>query len=460
MTVEHAVETRRAECPTIPVLVPAEALLGIARWRRTSRTNCFGTNLGRSAADCTADSRGTRPGDLGTMSSSPGATYATGERARCIASVPGNGEQTVFAVGTQRLRGNNAVHFVAHDRDRDALVARGVYKHHPEIWDLQPSPTSDALVATLYNPSSPSQNHGGAVWRVPGDGEDTSGSKALESVAPFPETNGAARCVRWRVGVGVDPSAPATGGTLAVADEKTLRLFQLDASSNAAMAIAATSDSFGDEAPGAPVAGAWDPHTTTSFAIVSGTHGASSDDGVCVYDTRTMRVSLVIPNPPSSRRAGCRFADVEFDPRRPNKAFTAGDDGLARAWDLRKPTDPTSVFAGHEHWVRRVCANPVYDLLVTASADGTARLWRHGETCDTREDDEERKTNGSNGNESKTKMDDDDVGPVETYGAPGGTSVCGVAWSFADPWSFASLEGDGAVALRVVPRAEKYRILL
>ena len=47
-----------------------------------------------------------------------------------------------------------------------------------------------------------------------------------------------------------------------------------------------------------------------------------------------------------------------------------------------------------------------------------------------------------------------------TYVAPGGTSVCGVAWSAADPWSFASLEGDGAVALRVVPRAEKYRILL
>jgi hypothetical protein len=49
---------------------------------------------------------------------------------------------------------------------------------------------------------------------------------------------------------------------------------------------------------------------------------------------------------------------------------------------------------------------------------------------------------------------------VETYGVSGGTAVCGVAWSFADPWSFASLEGDGAVALRVVPRAEKYRILL
>ena len=154
-------------------------------------------NLGRSSAYCTADSRGTRPGDLGTMSSSPGATYATGERARCIASVPGNGEQTVFAVGTQRLRGNNAVHFVAHDRDRDALVARGVYKHHPEIWDLQPSPTTDTLVATTHGPSSAAPDHGGAVWRVPGDGADASGSASLESVAPFPAApTPSARAVR------------------------------------------------------------------------------------------------------------------------------------------------------------------------------------------------------------------------------------------------------------------------
>ena len=47
-----------------------------------------------------------------------------------------------------------------------------------------------------------------------------------------------------------------------------------------------------------------------------------------------------------------------------------------------------------------------------------------------------------------------------TYVALGGTSVCGVAWSAADPWSFASLEGDGTVAMCFVPRAEKYKILL
>ena len=390
------------------------------------------------------------------MSSSPGATYVTGERARCIASVPGNGEQTVFAVGTQRLRGNNAVHFVSHDRDHDALVARGVYKHHPEIWDLQPSPTTDSLVATLYNPSSASPDHGGAVWRVPGDGADASETASLESVAPFAETRGAARCVRWRVGVGVDPSAPATGGTLAVVDAGSrVRLFQLDASATSAMALVAESREDPDPAlargVGAPGAGAWDPHAADAFAVVVAT---PSTDGVCVYDTRTMRVAIAIPNPPASRRAGCHFADVGFDPRRAHRALTAGDDGAARAWDLRRAAAPTRVFAGHEHWVRQVCSNPVYELLATASADGTARLWRDG-PGDGEADAAERPRPRGGG-------EDDDVffGPLETYGTSGGTSVCGVAWSAADPWSFASLEGDGTVALRAVPRAEKYRILL
>ena len=45
-------------------------------------------------------------------------------------------------------------------------------------------------------------------------------------------------------------------------------------------------------------------------------------------------------------------------------------------------------------------------------------------------------------------------------GGGGGGGVCGVAWSAADPWSFASLEGDGTVAMCFVPRAEKYKILL
>ena len=411
------------------------------------------------------------------MSSSPGATYATGERARCIASVPGNGERTVFAVGTRRLRGNNAVLFVAHDRDRDALVARGVYEHRPEILDLRCSPTTDTLVATLYDPTSASPDHGGAVWRVPDDGADARETASLQSVAPFADagaraSRGAARCVRWRAGVGVDPSAPATGGTLAVADaEARLRLFQLDASASSALACVAESSlepSLGEPtALDAPAAGAWDPHAADAFAAVS---AAPAADGVCVYDTRTMRVAIAIANPPAARRAGCRFADVEFDPRLRWRALTAGDDGLVRAWDLRRAAAPTCTraFAGHEHWVRQVCANPVYELLATASADGTARLWRDewSGSGDDGEDGDESDAKARRRRNAKSAGGDEEgasfLHPVETYGAAGypGAGVCGVAWSAADPWSFASLEGDGTVALRAVPRAEKYRILL
>jgi WD40 repeat protein len=366
------------------------------------------------------------------------ATYAAGERARCVAAVPSNDEQTVFAVGTQRLRGNNAVHFLTHDRDRNALVARGVYKHHPEIWDLQPSPTTESLLATLYNPSSGASDHGGAVWRVPSSSDgQTSGS--LESIAPFPGTRGAARCVRWRVGVGVDPSAPSTTGTLAVVDATSLKLFDIDASPGSTLALSAASrkDLGEDFSRGAPVSGAWDPHQRDAFAICVG-------DGVVVYDARSMEAAVDIPRAHETQ-ALC----VEYDPRRRFRCVTGGDDGFLRAWDLRSSKKPMYAFSGHQHWTWCVRRNPVYDLLVSGSSDGTARLWRDEPS------DGETKTSSKTGRARDASSD-----CVETYGRLHGNGVYCVAWSAADPWSFASLEGDGVVSLRVVPRAEKYRILL
>jgi hypothetical protein len=66
------------------------------------------------------------------------AIYGT-EVSRCVAAVGGS-DDTLFVVGTQKLRGANEVHLVAHDRDRNALVNKAVWAHHPEIWDLQPCP--------------------------------------------------------------------------------------------------------------------------------------------------------------------------------------------------------------------------------------------------------------------------------------------------------------------------------
>ena len=90
------------------------------------------------------------------------AAYDAGAPARCVASVGGS-EETLFLVGTLKARGDNEVHVVAHDRDRDALDARRVFAHAHEIWDLQPHPRDAALLATLFHdPSSGRADHAGA----------------------------------------------------------------------------------------------------------------------------------------------------------------------------------------------------------------------------------------------------------------------------------------------------------
>jgi hypothetical protein len=72
------------------------------------------------------------------------AIYGT-EVSRAVAAVSGS-DDTLFMVGTQKLRGHNEVHLVAHDRDRHALHCRAVYTHHPEIWQgdkhTTPSPAA------------------------------------------------------------------------------------------------------------------------------------------------------------------------------------------------------------------------------------------------------------------------------------------------------------------------------
>ena len=98
--------------------------------------------------------------------------------------------------------------------------------------------------------------------------------------------------------------------------------------------------------------------------------------------------------------------------------------------------------------------NPVYEsLFATGSSDGTARLWRDGDGGAGRGDRASGRTGiGRDGGRPG------DEGEVCRYDAE--DSVYGIAWSAADPWSFASLSYDGRLAVNAVPRAEKYNILL
>ena len=365
------------------------------------------------------------------------------EAARCVAAVGGT-EETLFLVGTQKLRGNNHVHVLTHDRDRDVVTSRAIFSHHPEIWDLQPCPSDPALLATIYNPSSGSPDYGGAVWRLPDGASAVDPAPApapdapaprdrasLESVASFVGLSGPASCARWN---------PTKSGVLATADAASITVWSLADASLARVASGAVPEG---RLPGG---GGWDPRDPDAFAVVVGA-------SLHVWDIRAPHKG---PACAVDTAHDAQARDAEFHPRRTREVATCGDDGVVRRWDLRNPSAPvaTDVRRGHAHWVWTVRHNPVYEsLFATGSSDGTARLWRDGDGGAGRGDRASGFAGvGGDGNRPG------DAGEVCRYDAE--DSVYGIAWSAADPWSFASLSYDGRLAVNAVPRAEKYKILL
>ncbi len=57
------------------------------------------------------------------------------------------------------------------------------------------------------------------------------------------------------------------------------------------------------------------------------------------------------------------------------RVVTASDDGTARVWDLSGPRPAATVLEGHTDWVRAAAFSPDGGRVVTASADRTARVW-------------------------------------------------------------------------------------
>jgi hypothetical protein len=409
------------------------------------------------------------------------AAYDAGAPARCVASVGGS-EETLFLVGTLKARGDNEVHVVAHDRDRDALDARRVFAHAHEIWDLQPHPRDAALLATLFHdPSSGRADHAGAVWRLPGgasatDRDDDAPAPApasasasasassprapLERAASFPALAGRAKCARWN---------PADAGVVAVVDDEHLRVLHLDAAASS-LGEQGRVALEGVAAAASSALGAWDPASPRVFAVCAGPSVALFDLRASATATSSRPAVLV-----EAAHAG-RALDLEFVRGARAEMVTCGEDGAVRAWDLRggsgsgsgssgggdagasgraRSTDESSGFPGprgslrstlgrHAHWATRVAVNPTYDtLVVSASSDGAAALWSSA------------KAGGGGGGGGGG-------GEVARFAGGGGAeaSIEGVAWSGGDPWSFAALERGGRLELHGVPRAHKYEILL
>jgi len=174
-----------------------------------------------------------------------------------------------------------------------------------------------------------------------------------------------------------------------------------------------------------------------------------------------------------------------------------------------------AVRGGHSHWTTRAMYNPFYDQLVlSGGSDGIANLWRISscssapllELDDDEEDDDNSGGESYGDNEIEGEDDDNDAGDgddvydreksiqdtqpthksddggddnefvKEDKGKTSGNEssahdirvtrfecsdvTADLAWSTSDPWIYATLSYDGAIAVHHVPSKEKYKILL
>lgn len=176
---------------------------------------------------------------------------------------------------------------------------------------------------------------------------------------------------------------------------------------------------------------ALDPHHASLCILACGT------DGLQLVDYRQKRV---IPVGDSCFLHGLDgVTSVDFSPSKPNEILTCGTDGLVLLHDLRITAksyslSPLNRLKAHEHCVQRASFNPFHDqLILTASADQTAKLWD---------------LNGAGKPVCIKQL------------ADFGDTVNEICWSSNGPWVFAGLSFNGKVLVDFVPSEKKMSILL
>jgi len=158
---------------------------------------------------------------------------------------------------------------------------------------------------------------------------------------------------------------------------------------------------------------------------------------------------------------------VDANPVTSHLLASGGDDGRISLWDVRKPATPVLALpAEHGHWVYNVKYNPLHEqLLLSGGTDSRVVLWRLPSGSDI-----------CAGTEGPANGDGATTSPAsprspQAFGRDGNSSVVqkyqqyedsvyGVAWSSKNPWLFATLSYDGQMLLHLVPKAEKYKLLM
>ena len=396
------------------------------------------------------------------------ATYDCDAPARSVVAV-GGGDSTMFAAGTQTIRGGNAVHIVSHDRDRDVARCAAVLTHADgEIWSMD-ARCSDGgsggvrdVLATAFDGVDGTSRGGVAIWRLPPSldprGDPTRGDLARlgtvrsSDLSDVSDVSGATpRCVRWSA---ADPAV------LAVVADSFLAIVRVDAEGGP------------DPKPstrGALPAGSFVPSPSCASFHPDEEHVvavASFGPDVHVYDARA---GLRAPSQTVQNAHALQVRGVDYDPGAAGVALaTCGDDGAIKTWDARRLAKPTgdSRLAtnpdddGHAHWAWCVAHNPEYPdrLLASCGGDGVVRLWRTDGGVPPAGVAASRGVSGLDGAGSDGSSR---LCAAASFRGSHADTVYQTAWGRGDdPWTLASVSYDGRVVLDQVPRAEKYRILL
>eukprot|EP00741_Cyanophora_paradoxa_P006687 tig00001030_g6468.t1 len=364
------------------------------------------------------------------MATAAGAPQASGLyhlkfQSRCISAVVGDTDNNKFLVGTLNLREENEVHLLQFNEDVNEVRCERVYSHQHEIWDIAPCPSDAGLFFTCYNTGSETK---AGLWKLTEGGHDGDVNQPLQPRCTLDPKGEFLRGVLWN---------PVRTEYVVTIDEGNVRMWGLGANKSTPTESSSVQPPKGQKL----WCGTWDPHHTDQIAT-------ACDTAVRTWDLRSMKAAAAV----EQAHSVC-VRSVDYNPNRPWILCSAGDDGLIKFFDLRKPAAPLNSLRAHSHWAWGVRYNRIHDqLLLSCSTDCVVSLWKALSVSSTPSGSIEPQQEEAL---TPPKQSDGLVCKYEHHDE----SVYSIAWGAADAWLFASVSYDGRVVVNHVPQAEKYKIL-
>ncbi|KAI9101004.1 protein TSSC1 [Phlyctochytrium arcticum] len=379
---------------------------------------------------------------------SEGCVYGLEHQARCLRAQLSESDRTRFYVGTQILKEANELRLLDFDED-DNVITSQRYPHQHEIRAMAPSPLdAEHIITTWKNGCNPTSS---TLWRMSAPEIEENGrlkNKSVGTLDPITQLEtddtGDVFDVMW------EPLRSES--TAALVNGHSIKIYSLNGSDSRASPSSIIHIPTPDEQePRSISRAAWDPHNTDLFAV------AKRSD-VYGWDTRSKSVSYHI------RKAHAGIVrDLSFNSNKPHQLATSGDDCKVRFWDTRNCETPIKEISNHSHWVWSISFNHFHDqMFISSGSDCMVNLHSVVSISSApRSDDSSEDEDG----DSRLADSRDEFGEKPTDGVIAvyeqhEDSVYVCEWSAADPWIFASLSYDGRIAINVVPREHKYKVIL